>query len=91
MSKDLRWRIVVLQVALILIFAFGAGIGAWAHNFTHDQVAIQLSGQQIVFPIALYACIGLIAAAVMALHSLLFKIFVAPKRLAVLPLLAAAA
>jgi hypothetical protein len=38
MSKDLRWRIIALQVVVIVIFAFGAVIGAWAHNFTHDQV-----------------------------------------------------
>jgi len=52
MTKDLRWRVVILQAVMIVILAFGAGIGAWAHNFTHDQVASQLSGQAIVFPAA---------------------------------------
>jgi len=41
--------------------------------------------------IALYACIGLIAAAVVAFLSLLFEVFVAPKHLAASPLVAAAA
>jgi hypothetical protein len=52
MSKDLRWRIVTLQVVMTIIFAFGAGVGFWAHNFTHDQVGSQLTEQQIVFPAA---------------------------------------
>lgn len=52
MSKDLRWRIVTLQVVLTIIFAFGAGVAYWAHNFTHDEVTHQLAPQQIVFPAA---------------------------------------
>ena len=52
MTKDLRWRTVALQIVVTLVFAFGAGIGFWAHNFTHDQVSSQLSEQQIVFPAA---------------------------------------
>lgn len=52
MSKDLRWRIIALQVVVTLIFAFGAGVAFWAHNFTQDQVRSQLTGQQITFPAA---------------------------------------
>ncbi len=52
MSKDLRWRVVALQVVVTIVFAFGAGVGFWAHNFTHDQVGSQLTAQQIVFPAA---------------------------------------
>ncbi len=57
MTKDLRWRIVALQAVMVVVFAFGAGIGFWAHNFTHDQVGSQLSEQQIVFPAANSAAI----------------------------------
>ncbi len=63
MSTDLRWRIIALQVVVIIIFAFGAVIGAWAHNFTHDQVGSQLSEQQIVFPAANSAAITALPAA----------------------------
>jgi hypothetical protein len=57
MSKDLRWRIIALQVVVVVLFAFGAVLGAWAHTFTHDQVGSQLSEQQIVFPAANSAAI----------------------------------
>jgi hypothetical protein len=57
MSKDLRWRIIALQVVVIVLFTFGAVLGAWAHNFTHDQVSSRLSEQQIVFPAANSAAI----------------------------------
>jgi hypothetical protein len=40
-----------------IVFAFGASIGFWAYNFTHDQVSSQLSAQQIVFPAANSAAI----------------------------------
>lgn len=50
MSKDLRWRIIALQLVVTIIFAFGAGVTYWAHNFTHDQVRSQLVEQQITFP-----------------------------------------
>jgi hypothetical protein len=63
MSKDLRWRVVALQLVLIIMLAFGAAIGGWAHNFTHDQVASQLSDQQIVFPAADSASIKALPAA----------------------------
>lgn len=63
MTKDLRWRIIALQVVVTIVFAFGAGIGFWAHNFTHDQVSSQLSAQQIVFPAANSAAITALPAA----------------------------
>lgn len=50
MNRDLRWRILSLQIIATLVLAFVAGVGYWAHNFTHDQVGSQLSSQQIVFP-----------------------------------------
>ena len=52
MTRELRWRIITLQVVGTLVLAFCAGVGFWAHNFTHDQVRNQLSEQQITFPAA---------------------------------------
>jgi hypothetical protein len=50
MTKDLRWRVIALQAIVTILFAFGAGVAYWAHNFTQDQVRSQLVEQQIVFP-----------------------------------------
>src|SRR5690242_13502107 len=52
MNKDLRWRVIALQVVLTIVFAFGAGVCYWAHSFTQDQIRSQLVEQQIVFPAA---------------------------------------
>ena len=35
MTKGLRWRILTLQVGLVLILGFVAGFLFWAANFTH--------------------------------------------------------
>ena len=50
MTREIRWRILTLQVIAILVLAFVAGVGYWAHSFTQDQVRTQLSEQSIVFP-----------------------------------------
>jgi hypothetical protein len=50
MTHELRWRIITLQIVGTLVLAFCAGVGYWAHNFTHDQVRSQLSEQQVAFP-----------------------------------------
>src|SRR5437868_15169369 len=50
MTRELRWRIITLQVVVIALFAFLAGAGYWASSFTHDQVTSQLATQQIAFP-----------------------------------------
>jgi hypothetical protein len=50
MNKDLRWRIITLQVVMVVVFGFGAGLAYYAGNFTHDQVTTQLTPQQISFP-----------------------------------------
>jgi hypothetical protein len=52
MSKELRWRVIILQLVVTVLLAFGAGIGFWTHNFTHDLISSQLSEQQIVIPAA---------------------------------------
>lgn len=50
MTREIRWRIITLQLVGTLVLAFCAGVGLWAHNFTHSQVQNQLSEQQISFP-----------------------------------------
>ena len=50
MTKDIRWRIIILQVVMIVVFAFGAGAAIYASNFTSDQIRSQLEPQQISFP-----------------------------------------
>jgi hypothetical protein len=52
MTTALRWRILVLQMGLVLILGFVAGFAFWAASFTHSTVTEQLSAQQIVFPTA---------------------------------------
>jgi len=41
-----------LDSELVGRFSKAAGVGYWAHNFTHDQITSQLKEQQIVFPAA---------------------------------------
>ena len=50
MTSDIRWRIVTLQIVMIVLFIFGAGLAFYASNFTHDQITNQLAPQQIKFP-----------------------------------------
>ncbi|MFL5734836.1 MAG: hypothetical protein ACJ78Q_16895, partial [Chloroflexia bacterium] len=50
MTRDLRFRVIALQVVLILVFAGGAGLAYVAGSFTHDQIRNQLAPQQISFP-----------------------------------------
>ena len=50
MARELRWRIIVLQVVMIVIFGFGAGLAFWGHNFTTSQISGQLQPQQIFLP-----------------------------------------
>jgi hypothetical protein len=68
MTPELRWRIISLQVLLVLVFAFGAGFLFWSGNFTHSQITDQLKAQSITFPVkgdpgttaaALTPCAGL--------------------------------
>jgi hypothetical protein len=50
MTKAFRWRIIVLQVVAVLVFAFGAAGAYYANSFISDQVHQQLAPQQIYFP-----------------------------------------
>lgn len=52
MTPEIRWRIISLQVVMVAVLAFCAGVGYWAFNYTHDQVSTQLREQQITFPAA---------------------------------------
>ncbi len=50
MNRDIRWRIISLQVVMIVVFGFGAGLAYFAGSFTHDQITNQLRPQAINFP-----------------------------------------
>jgi TRAP-type C4-dicarboxylate transport system permease small subunit len=50
MTRELRWRILTLQIIVTIVFAFGAGVGLWAYNFSHNQVRDQLTAQKIPMP-----------------------------------------
>ena len=63
MTREIRWRILTLQIVATLVLAFSAGVGYWAYNFTHDQVRNQLVEQKIVFPPATSVAIAKLPAA----------------------------
>lgn len=50
MNKDLRWRVMLLQVVVVAALAFCAGFLYWGANFTHGYVHDELTAQQIAFP-----------------------------------------
>ena len=50
MSNQLRWRIVTLQVVVVLVFAFCAGFLFWGSGFINGMVHDQLVAQKIAFP-----------------------------------------
>ena len=50
MTTAIRWRIIVLQSVVLLVFLFGTGAALYASNFTSDQIKQQLAPQQIFFP-----------------------------------------
>ncbi len=52
MTRDLRWRILTLQIIVTVLFASMAGLAFYAHGYIQDQVTTQLRQQQIVFPAA---------------------------------------
>ena len=50
MTKEIRWRIVTLQVVLILVLGFCAGFLYWGSNFVNGMVHDELAAQKISFP-----------------------------------------
>jgi hypothetical protein len=50
MTSDLRWRIVTLQVILVLVLGFCAGFLFWGSSFVTGMVHDELVAQQIYFP-----------------------------------------
>jgi hypothetical protein len=50
MTKELRWRVIALQVVMVIVLAFGAGLAFWGSNFTNEQIRSQLAPQKIFFP-----------------------------------------
>jgi hypothetical protein len=52
MTTPLRWRIMTLQVVLILVLGFGAGFLFYESSFVNGQIHDQLAAQKIYFPAA---------------------------------------
>lgn len=50
MTRAIRWRIIVLQIIALLVFAGASGGAFYASNFTATQIHDQLAPQQIYFP-----------------------------------------
>ena len=50
MTKGLRWRIVSLQVIVVLVLGFCAGFLFWGSGFVNGMVHDQLVAQRISFP-----------------------------------------
>jgi hypothetical protein len=50
-TKELRWRIIALQVVLVMVLGFGAGFLYWGSNFVNGMVHDQLVAQKIYFPV----------------------------------------
>jgi hypothetical protein len=50
MTKPLRWRILTLQAALVILFAFCTGFMFWASGYVQSTVRNELSAQSITFP-----------------------------------------
>ena len=50
MTNELRWRIVTLQVVLVLVLGFCTGLLFWGSSFVNGMVYDQLVAQKILFP-----------------------------------------
>jgi hypothetical protein len=50
MTRELRWRIITLQVIVLIVFAAGAALAAWAADFNNSQIRAPLAPQKILFP-----------------------------------------
>ena len=51
-TKEMRWRIVTLQVIMVLVLGFCAGFLYWGSNFVTGMVHDELVAQKISFPAA---------------------------------------
>jgi hypothetical protein len=49
-TKGLRWRLVSLQVIVVLVLGFCAGFAFWGSSFINGMVHDQLVAQKISFP-----------------------------------------
>ena len=49
-NRELRWRIVTLQVILVVVFGFCAGFLFWGSSFVNGMVHDELVAQKIYFP-----------------------------------------
>jgi hypothetical protein len=49
-TKGLRWRIITLQVVLVVVLGFCAGFLYWGSGFVNGMVHDQLAAQKISFP-----------------------------------------
>jgi hypothetical protein len=63
MTPGLKWRIVTLQIVLIVALGSLAGFCFWGSNFTHSYVQNELTSQKISFPAANSASIKALPAA----------------------------
>src|SRR5579871_1721572 len=63
MTPGIRWRILTLQVVLVVLLAGLAGVAYWGANFTGGYVHDELVAQQITFPAATSAALTSLPAA----------------------------
>jgi hypothetical protein len=63
MTSELRWRVLTLQIVLVVTLAFVSGFLYWAANFTHSFVHDELAAQKITFPAATSPAIKALPAA----------------------------
>ncbi len=52
MTRDLRWRVLSLQIVVAIVLAVGAGFLYWGASFTRGYVHDELVAQKISFPVA---------------------------------------
>ena len=50
MTREIRWRIIALQVVMLIVLTAGTGLAFWGSNFSNEQVSSQLTPQKIFFP-----------------------------------------
>jgi hypothetical protein len=50
MTRELRWRIITLQVIVLIVFAAGGALATWVADFNNNQIRSQLEPQKIIFP-----------------------------------------